>query len=82
MPYASGDVRADGIYSPALSMNRIFRSHGHQFTYDFATMAAMLEKAGFAFVTKVCFGRGANPSLILDSPSRAIESLYIEARRP
>lgn len=36
MPYASGDVRADGIYSPALSMNRIFRSHGHQFTYDFA----------------------------------------------
>jgi predicted SAM-dependent methyltransferase len=82
MPYASGDARADGIYSPAMTINRIFRAHGHQFIYDFSTMAAMLEKVGFVEVNKKRLGDGANPSLILDTPSRAIESLYVEARKP
>lgn len=82
MPYASDDVREDGIYSPAMSVNRIFRAHGHQFIYDFPTMAAMLEKVGFVEVSKSRFGDGANPSLILDTPGRAIESLYVEARKP
>ena len=81
MPYGSDDAREYGIYSPAMSVNRTFRAHGHQFIYDFSTMAAMLEKVGFVDVKKVHFGEGANQSLILDTPRRAIESLYVEARK-
>jgi hypothetical protein len=65
-----------------MSVNRIFREHGHQFIYDFSTMAAMLEKTGFVGVRKARFGDGANPSLILDTPGRVVESLYVEAQKP
>jgi Methyltransferase domain len=82
MPYGVDDARKDGIYSAAVSVNRIFREHGHEFIYDFATMAAMLDKVGFIEVNKACFGEGANSLLILDTPARAIESLYVEARKP
>src|SRR5205823_1770272 len=82
MPYGSEDAGEEGIYSPAMSVNRIFRAHGHQFIYDFPMMALMLEKVGFVEVKKFRFGEGANPSLILDTPDRAIESLYVEARKP
>jgi predicted SAM-dependent methyltransferase len=82
MPYGADDAKKGGVYSPAVSVNRIFREHGHEFIYDFGTMAAMLEKAGFIEVNKASFGKGANPLLILDTPARAIESLYVEARKP
>lgn len=81
MPYAGGDITADGLYSPAMSVNRIFREHGHQFIYDFTTMAAMLGRAGFTDVRRVSVGQGADPRLILDTPGRAVESLYVEARK-
>ena len=82
MPYGVDDAGKCDIYSPAVSVNRIFREHGHEFIYDFATMAAMLDNVGFIEVKKTCFGEGANPLLILDTPGRAIESLYVEARKP
>ena len=82
MPYAIHDARADGIYFPVMSVNRVFREHSHQFMYDFPTMAAMLQKVGFVEVNKKRFGEGANPSLILDTPSRAMKSLYVEAQKP
>jgi predicted SAM-dependent methyltransferase len=82
MPYGRDDMRKDGIYSPVMSVNRIFRAHGHQFIYDFPTMAAMLEKVGLVEVKKARFGDGVNRSLILDTPTRAIESMYVEARKP
>jgi predicted SAM-dependent methyltransferase len=83
MPYGIDDAGKDSIiYSPAVSVNRIFREHGHEFIYDFTTMAAMLDKVGFIEVNKARFGEGANPLLILDTPGRAIESLYVEARKP
>jgi predicted SAM-dependent methyltransferase len=81
MPYANGDVRADGIYSPAMSVNRIIREHGHQFIYDFATMAAILKKIGFTDISKASCGHGTDRSLIFDNPGRAVESLYVEARK-
>ena len=81
MPYASGDARCE-IYSPAMSVNRIFRDHGHQSIYDFPTMAAMLQRVGFVEIQKVSFGYGAVESLILDSEARAIKSLYVEAKKP
>jgi hypothetical protein len=80
MPYMHDDAREDGLYSPVMSVNRVFREHGHQFIYDFPILAAMLDKVGFTQVRKVSFRTGADPSLLLDTPHRAIESLYIEAR--
>jgi predicted SAM-dependent methyltransferase len=80
MPYGAEDS-VQGIYSPAMSVNRIFRAHGHQFIYDFATLSAMLTKTGFVEIAKRGFGKGSDPGLIFDTPSRAIESLYVEARK-
>jgi len=80
MPYASEDAIHD-IYSPAMSVNRIFRAHGHQFIYDFETLAAMLSKVGFVEITKRTFGEGSDSKLIFDTPTRSIESLYVEARK-
>ena len=59
---------------PGASVNRIFREHGHQFIYDFETMATILKKVGFIEVTKACFGEGGNTSLILDTPSWPLSS--------
>jgi predicted SAM-dependent methyltransferase len=82
MPYAEADRRPDLIYSPAMSINRIFRAHGHRFIYDFATLNVLLEKAGFINITKARFGESRDSRLLLDSPSREIESLYVEAQKP
>jgi predicted SAM-dependent methyltransferase len=76
-PYADLD-RVDGIYTPAMSLNRIMYDHGHRFIYDFTTLKALLDAAGFSDVRKCAFGRGAT-SMLFDSPSRAPESLYVEA---
>lgn len=81
MPYGENDSREDGLYTPSISLNRIFHG-GHRFIYDFPTMAAMLEKVGFVEITKVSFGVGASEALIFDTPERQIESLYVEARKP
>jgi predicted SAM-dependent methyltransferase len=51
MPYAEEDPIA-GVYTPMISINRIFRGHGHQFIYDFPTLAVMLERAGFVDIDK------------------------------
>jgi len=80
MPYAEEDPIA-GVYSPMLSINRIFRGHGHQFIYDFATLALMLERTGFVEISRRQFGDSHDQRLLLDSPQRAIESLYVEARK-
>ena len=82
MPNTKGDVRQDGIYSPAMSINRIFREHGHRFIYDFATLNAMLETVGFVEIRKAKFGESQDSRLLLDTPTREIESLYVEAQRP
>ena len=81
MPYGNEDA-IQGIYSPAMSVNRILREHGHQFIYDFATLKDMLKAAGFVSIRKMKFGDGCDQLLLLDSPSRAIESLYVEAKKP
>ena len=72
MPYSEDDMRSDGIYSPAMSINRIFRAHGHQFIYDFATLKTMLEKAEFIEIRKMKFGDSHESRLLLDTPHREI----------
>jgi SAM-dependent methyltransferase len=89
MPYGTDTpyVRLSGLegtYTPAMSVNRIFlhnyENKGHRFIYDFETMAKLLERAGFIDVRKLSFGVGSDPKLLLDTPSREVESLYVEAR--
>jgi predicted SAM-dependent methyltransferase len=79
MPYAAGDA-IEGVYSPVMSINRLFRAHGHQFIYDFHTLSAMLTKVGFGDLRKQSFGQGSEPDLIFDT-QRALESLYVEAQK-
>ena len=62
-----------------ISVNRIFRSHGHQFIYDFATLHLLLKKAGFTKIYQETFAKGNDPRLLIDRSDRAIESLYVEA---
>jgi hypothetical protein len=64
-----------------MGVNRIMHSHGHQFIYDFETLRLMLGRVGFEEVSKVSFMRGSDDRLLLDTPRRAVESLYVEARK-
>jgi predicted SAM-dependent methyltransferase len=81
LPYAEGE-RQSGVYSPIVSVNRIFRDHGHLFIYDFDMFRQLLAKAGFVDIRKETYQQGRDPQLLLDSESRAVESLYIEASVP
>lgn len=80
LPYADRD-RYRGEYAPVLSVNRIFRSHGHRFIFDFDLLSKMLVKHGFVDVERAAFGRGADRTLVNDTERRAHESLYVEARK-
>jgi predicted SAM-dependent methyltransferase len=68
--------------SPAVSINALFRRHGHQFIYDFPTLQAMLDQVGFVGIRKMKFGDSQDTRLLLDTPHRQIESLYVEAKKP
>jgi len=81
LPYSSGDSY-EGLYSPMMSVNRIFRAHGHQFIYDFQTFDLLLHKNGFTEVQKAEYNHGRNPDLLFDQKSRSVESLYVEAIAP
>jgi predicted SAM-dependent methyltransferase len=74
----------EGIHSPILSVNRIFYQDrespfGHHCVYDFDLIRQLLLKSGFSAVTRLQFGKGQNPRLLIDSESRQSESLYVEA---
>ena len=73
LPYGSNEPTA------MISINRIFRSHGHLFIYDFETFALLLEHAGFKEIRKRKFREGNDERLLIDKPERAVESLYVEA---
>lgn len=81
LPYAENHA-IDDIRSPIVTVNRIFRHHGHLFIHDFDFLRQLLQKTGFTSITKASFGEGRDPQLLLDSPHREIESLYVEATRP
>jgi len=72
----------DGLYAPMMSVNRIFRAHGHQFMYDFETVAHLLRKNRFVDIRRESFRCGRDVNLLLDREARAMESLYVEASKP
>lgn len=80
-PLTANDSFAS-VYSPIMSVNRIFRGDGHMFIFDYDMFYKFLEKHGFVDIKKERFMSGRNPKLLIDYKKRAGESLYIEATRP
>jgi predicted SAM-dependent methyltransferase len=63
-------------------INEVFRQGSeHKFAWDFETLSLALRRAGFVEIEQVSFQAGSDPKLLLDSPERAAESLYVEARK-
>ena len=81
LPYSEGDPY-EGLYSPIMSVNRIFRSHGHLFVYDFDTFDKLLSRNGFCEIKRQAYAVGRNPELLRDTKHREVESLYVEATKP
>ena len=81
LPYAEHDAY-NGMYSPIMSVNRIFRDHGHLFLYDFDCLKKLLQHNGFSNIAKREFSCGTNRLLCSkDTKAREIESLYVEASK-
>ena len=70
---------AEPLDTPMMYVNRCFRDFGHMFAYDFDTMKLIVTRAGFKSVARRAFRVGDVPALLIDSPERAAESLYLEA---
>lgn len=77
-PYVDDEQLKEG-FSPIMSVNRVFRNHGHRYCYDASLLTMMLKRVGFREVKKVDFREGAMDELLIDTPSRRVESLYLEA---
>jgi len=82
----SGKVR-QALYgelepTPMMNLNDIFRNYGHQYIYDFETIALILNNFGFIDIKKEKFRQGRDKFLLIDLERRADESLYIEAVKP
>ena len=74
----------EGIYTPILSVNRIYyqdreQEFGHRTMFDFALLKKVLAKAGFGRIERMRYREGRDPVLLVDSESRKTESLYLEA---
>lgn len=65
-------------FTPMMAVNRIFRSYGHKFGYDYETLRSMLCNAGFRDVEKVSYRNGRVQELLVDSLYRSPQSLYVE----
>jgi len=68
--------------TPMMHVNRTFRSDGHQYAYDFETLARLLGEAHFEDITRCEHRRGRDEHLLLDSDERRVESLRVEAVVP
>lgn len=85
-PYQTEETR-DPLWTPLASVNRVFYQDrespfGHCAMYDFALLRLLLEHSGFSAVVRRRFREGSDPRLLIDTPARACESLYVEATRP
>jgi SAM-dependent methyltransferase len=82
-PYQEQEAR-DPLWTPVVSVNRVFYQDreslfGHRTIYDFQLLRQLLVAAGFGAVVQREFGQGADARLLIDTPSRRVESLYVEA---
>jgi len=82
--YYAGEVPHENFLKwkiRAEAMWNLNHNWGHKCCYDFELMAEILAEAGFEEIRRCAFGEGADPRLLLDTPARAWESLYVEARK-
>lgn len=64
-------------------INEVFRQGTeHKFAWDLETMMLVMGRVGFTEIRQCEVGVGRDPHLVLDSPNRAPESLYVEATKP
>lgn len=82
-PYQDNEAFS-GIFSPILSVNRIFYQdrdspYGHRFIYDAHFLRLLLRNCGFDWSEQVEFRKGRNADLLIDTELRRCESLYVEA---
>ena len=78
------EEQARGLWSPMASVNRIFYQDreslfGHRTIFDFQWLELLLRESGFTRVTRRSFQQGADARLLVDTPDRRGESLYVEA---
>lgn len=85
--YARDDAAwfRDGLGWPdagAKGLTKVFTMHTHRVIDDWDSLSAALRQAGFTHVERSSFNASAIPELRVDSeaPSRALCSLYVEAR--
>jgi SAM-dependent methyltransferase len=74
----------NGVWTPLVSVNRLFYHDrdsplGHRTMFDFQLLTAVLKESGFSRVVRQEYGHGADKTLLIDSPEREVESLYVEA---
>jgi predicted SAM-dependent methyltransferase len=82
-PYQDSDTRQE-IWTPMLSVNRVFYQdrvspYGHRTIFDFQLLQCALHQCGFSHAERRQFRCGADPQLLIDTPARQVESLYVEA---
>jgi len=82
-PYQDDECRS-ALWTPVLSVNRVFYQdreslHGHRTMFDFQLLERVLLDCGFSDVQRQAFRRGADTRLLIDTPTREVESLYVEA---
>jgi predicted SAM-dependent methyltransferase len=82
-PYEEAE-RNQPLWTPMSSVNRIFYQDreslaGHRTIFDLALMSAALSHCGFTRIERCQFRQGRDPVLLIDTPERQIESLYVEA---
>ncbi len=76
-PQDLGLPAVDWCTTPMQSLNFLFHQGGeHKQLYDFATLAKVLQTAGFTEIRR----REFDPSL--DSEDRRVGTLYVDARKP
>lgn len=64
-------------------INLVFRQfEEHKFAYDYITLERALSDAGFVEMERSSCGKSRLPEVVIDNPSRAHESLYVEAIKP
>jgi len=82
-PYQEHE-QTNASWSPMVSVNRVFYQNrdslfGHRTIFDFQLLELLLKECGFDHVARCRFGAGADPRLLIDTPARQCESLYVEA---
>jgi predicted SAM-dependent methyltransferase len=84
-PYQIQEV-GDKLWTPLASINRVFYQDreslfGHRTMFDFKLLNQLLLAHGFDRVSRCEFRQGRDARLLIDTPDRRVESLYVEASR-